>query len=149
MAGIIGLKLFNDNNITKNFFDFDFLSRKNVNQWIIYKFTNDDTIKCDIVGDRWSNMIGYLPTNDVRFVISNFSYISPIDQVERVKRVFLMWAPDSAKVKDKLKITMFSKDAQKILGMGSGFHINVQANELSDVDEENILHKIQKNSTVY
>ena len=157
MAGIIGIKLNDTNGNTKQFFAIDSQTNKlNVktkakcNQnWIMYKFENENTLKCEVAGDGWPQMLAWLPYNDVRFVICNFEYMSPDDNIERVKRLFLMWAPDEAKVREKLKITMFSRDAQKVLGMGFGFHTILQAAEVSDIDEKNVLLRIKRNCTVF
>lgn len=142
MAGISGITIFNDEN------DF-FSTRKNIGMWKMYKFNNDKEIECCLSGDGWGNLLGYLPTTDVRYVIANFSYVSPIDNIERVKRVFLMWAPDQARIKDKLKITMYSREAQKLLSGGASFHVLIQGNELSDVDTDRVMEKIKSTATVF
>jgi hypothetical protein len=145
MAGISGITVASLSNNENDFFT----TRKNFGMWKMYKFNNDKEIQCCLSGDGWGTLLGYLPSTDVRYVIANFTYVSPIDNIERVKRVFLMWAPENARVKDKLKITMYSREAQKLLGRGASFHVLIQGNELSDVDSDRVLEKIQTTSTVF
>ena len=145
MAGIPGISILSQSDDEKTFFT----TRKNFGRWMMYKFTNDKEIECCLSGDGWDTLIGYLPSADVRYVISNYSYVSPSDKIERVKRVFLMWAPENARIKDKLKVTMYNREAQRLLGSGSTFHISLQGNELSDIDSDRIIEKIKTSSTVF
>ena len=59
-----------------------------------------------------------------------------------------MWAPEHARIRDKIKITMYSLEAQKILS-ASGFHVAMQANDFDDVDTSIILDKIRQTSRVF
>lgn len=145
MAGISGITISSLSDDEKTFFT----TRKNYGRWMMYKFTDDKEIHCCMSGDGWGRLIGYLPSSEVRYVIANYTYISPADNIERVKRVFLMWAPEAARVKDKLKITMYSREAQRLLGGGATFHLSLQGNELSDVDSDRVIEKIKTTSTVF
>jgi len=142
MAGIIGLNVIEINEYIFN--------RDNVNHWMMYRFANDKDIEVACGGGTgWKEMCSNLPSNEVRYVIMNFSYTSPLDKIERMKRVFLMWAPENAHVKDKIKVTMYSYEAQKLLSQRTNFHITMQGNELSDVKTEVLLEKIRQQSTVF
>ena len=140
MAGITGLILMEK-------YD-DFFNRKNVNAWAMYKFETDSHLGIEQRGTGWDQMKMCLPENEVRYVIANFTYVSLVDQIHRTKRIFLMWAPDYARVREKLKITMYSQEAKRLL-CTHGFHVTMQANELSDVDTSCVLARIRQNSTVF
>ena len=145
MAGIPGISILSQSDQEKTFFT----TRNNFGRWMIYKFINDKEIQCCLSGDGWDTLIGYLPSTEVRYVIGNFTYISPTDKIERVKRIFLMWAPENALIKDKLKVTMYNREAQRLLGSGATFHISLQGNELSDVDSDRVIEKIKTTSAVF
>jgi hypothetical protein len=144
MAGISGISLSAQNNCD----DF-FTSRKHYGMWMMFRFLNDKQIQCCSSGKGWTTMLDNLPEKEVRYVISNYSYVSPTDNIERVKRVFLMWAPASAKIKDKLTISMYNREAQRLLGTGAGFHVVMQGNDHSDIDQECVIDKIKTSSTVF
>lgn len=95
------------------------------------------------------NLHKSLPNNDVRYIVMHFGYDSPTDHVRRTKRLFVMWAPSGATIKDRLKITMYNKEAQHLLSSGCGFNVVMQANEISDISYEAVLAKIRSVSTVY
>jgi hypothetical protein len=141
MAGITGL-------ILSEKYE-DFFHRKNVNHWAMYTFSSDSHLELDQGGGTgWEEMTKCLPQDEVRYVIANFSYISPVDYIQRTKRIFLMWAPESAPIREKLKVTMYSLEAQKMLST-CGFHVTMQAHELCDVDKQQVLERIRQHSTVF
>lgn len=142
MAGIIGLNVMEINEYIFN--------RDNINHWMMYRFSSDKDIEVDCGGGTsWEEMCSNLPLNEVRYVVMNFSYTSPIDKIDRMKRVFLMWAPENAKIKDKVKITMYSIEAQRLLSQNCTFHVSMQGNDLNDVKTEMLLEKIRQQSTVF
>lgn len=144
MAGITGLKVME---ISETLFN-----RENMNCWIMYRFCagKDSVIELDCGGGSgWDEMCKNLPQQEVRYVLVNFGYVSPNDNVTRNKRVFLMWAPQYSKVKDKVKVTMYSHEAQKILSQNTNFHIIMQGNEMNDVNVNMLMEKIKKHSTVF
>lgn len=152
MAGISGL-LVNDDlkEIVKEIFD-----SKSPIDWSLFMFDGDAALKAEYVGDDWfgssdnfekdwNDLLAYLPENEVRYLVVDFKYLSPNDNIERSKRIFVMWAPEYAPQKEKLMVTMYSKDVQNKLCGGSVIY--VQANELSDISYQRVLDKI--NSSCY
>ena len=141
MAGITGLVLEED--IT------DFFDRKNVNHWIMFRFSSDKHIEVDQGGGTgWNGMITKLPLDEVRYVICNFGYISPSDKIQRSKLIFLMWAPESANIKEKLKVTMYCQEAKHLLSR-RGIPISMQATDLSDVNTKMVVSKIKQHTTTF
>jgi len=88
--------------------------------------TYDDFVKC-------------LPANDCRYAVYDFEYDA--DGGVRNKILFVVWAPDSAKIKAKM-LYASSKDAvrKKLVGIGC----EVQATDLSEIDKAVVLERVQK-----
>lgn len=140
MAGISGIKISDLNVIDKE-------------KWVFYGLTTkDNEFEARAFGETTQQLTDFLQYslhNVVGYIVYNYDYLSPVDKIQRSKRVFIMWAPERSSIKDKMKITMYSKEAQKILSLGFSFHVCMQANSVDDVSESLILDKIRQNSTVF
>lgn len=128
--------------------------KENAGEWRFYGLSQnkDSQFEALAFGSGTKNLIYYITHvvhSKVGYIIYNFKYTSPTDKIQRLKRLFIMWAPQSAHVKERMKITMYAKIAHKILSMGTSFNFSIQANCTEDVSKRVILDKIKQNSTVF
>jgi len=87
----------------------------------------------------YDEFVKQLPANDCRYAVYDFEYDA--DGGVRNKILFVVWAPDSAKIKAKM-LYASSKDAvrKKLVGIGC----EVQATDLSEIDKQVVLERVQK-----
>jgi cofilin len=87
----------------------------------------------------YENFVKALPANDCRYAIFDFEYEA--DGGNRNKILFVLWAPESAKIKSKMLYTS-TKDAlrKKLVGVG----VEIQATDLAEIDRETVLEKVQR-----
>merc|ERR1711862_37889 len=80
-----------------------------------------------------------LPDNECRYGIFDLEYSKDADGV-RQKIIFVVWAPDTAKIKDKM-LTASSKDALKkqLIGIST----EIQATDRSEIAYDYILDRVQ------
>jgi len=85
----------------------------------------------------YSDFVKALPPNDARYAVYDFEY--QFEGGQRNKILFVVWAPDSAKIKQKM-LYAASKDAlrKKLVGIG----VEVQATDLAEIDHEAVLEKV-------
>ena len=142
MAGISGINIEEEClTLSRGVFD-----RKKPEQYGVFEFGNNNLTVCGIGSKQdspkniWNEFCSILPNNETRYAVYNFKYVSPQDDITREKKLFIMWAPENAKTKDKLIVTMHAKDVHNRLASGA---INIQANELADVSYNSILKRIE------
>jgi hypothetical protein len=148
MAGIQGLN-FNSEAIAciKGAFN-----TKDWTQWGIFGINSKDItvqefgIRWDqeTAQGNWKQFLKSLPDNNVRYALCNFVYVSPMDNIERTKVVFIMWAPDTAKAKYKMKASMHYLDVKHQIEEHGGIQLTFQANEVEDISYTTVLEKIKK-----
>jgi len=111
-------------------------------KYIIYKLSDDLR---EIVVDKaagaeatYEQFQKDLPDNDCRYAVYDFEYIAE-DGGPRNKILFVLWAPDSAKVKPKMMYTS-SKDGlrKKLVGVGT----EIQATDRAEIDKEQVREKV-------
>ena len=112
-------------------------------RFVLYKRSFGDV---SIVVDKtappsatFNDFVASLPANECRYAIFDFEYeLSAADGL-RQKILFVVWAPDTAKIKDKM-LTASSKDAlkKKLVGIS----VEVQATDLSEITKESVVAKI-------
>ena len=87
-----------------------------------------------------ADLAGALPAEECRYVVLDYEFHAT-QGGDREKLVFIVWSPDSARVKDKMLIAA-SKDAfrKKLVGLST----ELQATDLSEIDEAVILEKCDK-----
>eukprot|EP01101_Sappina_pedata_P007249 TRINITY_DN37_c0_g1_i4.p6 TRINITY_DN37_c0_g1~~TRINITY_DN37_c0_g1_i4.p6 ORF type:complete len:138 (-),score=90.68 TRINITY_DN37_c0_g1_i4:157-570(-) len=87
----------------------------------------------------YQEFVSKLPANDCRYGIFDFEY--EVDGGRRNKILFVVWAPDSAKIKAKM-LYASTKDAirKKLVGVGT----EVQATDLAEIDYETVLEKVKR-----
>jgi len=112
-------------------------------RYALFKLNADQT---QVVVDKvaapnatYDQFIADLPPNDCRYAVFDFEYEQEGGQ--RNKILFVVWAPDSAKIKAKM-LYASTKDAvrKKLVGVG----VEVQATDLSEIDRQTVLEKVQR-----
>merc|ERR550537_183442 len=118
------------------------LSHKN--RYVIFKRSADNTeIVLESAADpskTYDDFVAALPANECRYAIFDLEYSKSDADGIRQKILFVVWAPDTAKIKDKM-LTASSKDALKkqLVGIST----EIQATDPSEVDYNYVLEKVQ------
>jgi cofilin len=103
---------------------------------------NDDQSK--VIVDKkappsttWDQFVSELPPNDCRYAVYDFPYQH--DGRDNNKILFVVWAPDSAKIKSKM-LYASTREAlrKKLVGIGT----EVQATDLSEIDKNYVLERV-------
>eukprot|EP00007_Cunea_sp_BSH-02190019_P006781 CAMPEP_0174228922 /NCGR_PEP_ID=MMETSP0417-20130205/22_1 /TAXON_ID=242541 /ORGANISM="Mayorella sp, Strain BSH-02190019" /LENGTH=139 /DNA_ID=CAMNT_0015306411 /DNA_START=38 /DNA_END=457 /DNA_ORIENTATION=+ len=111
-------------------------------QYAIFRINEANT---DVVVEKvqkeetsWDEFTGSLPKDDCRYAVYDFAF--QVDGGQRNKLLFVVWAPDTAKIKNKMLITS-TKDAvrKKLVGIG----LEIQATDFSEIDIEEITQRCQ------
>jgi len=111
-------------------------------RYILYKISDD--LK-EIVIDKsgpptatYDEFVAALPDNDCRYAVYDFEYTAE-DGGARNKILFVLWAPDTAKVKPKMMYTS-SKDGirKKLVGIGT----EIQATDRAEISHEQVHEKV-------
>eukprot|EP01027_Heterolobosea_sp_BB2_P020795 GEZU01029704.1.p1 GENE.GEZU01029704.1~~GEZU01029704.1.p1 ORF type:complete len:139 (-),score=72.27 GEZU01029704.1:235-651(-) len=119
--------------------EYNLLKMNQKYRFILFKMNDSNT---EIVVDTTSTENDYdafikaLPPADCRYVVYDFEFDT--DGGKRNKIVFLNWAPEKSKIKNKM-LYAASKDAfkKKLVGLG----LEVQATDLSEVARQEVLDK--------
>jgi len=87
----------------------------------------------------YEEFVKALPANDCRYAVFDFPYEA--DGGQRNKILFIVWAPDSAKIKAKM-LYASTRDAvrKKLVGVGT----EIQATDLAEIDREAVLEKVMR-----
>eukprot|EP00341_Mesodinium_pulex_P015770 CAMPEP_0116937284 /NCGR_PEP_ID=MMETSP0467-20121206/31406_1 /TAXON_ID=283647 /ORGANISM="Mesodinium pulex, Strain SPMC105" /LENGTH=138 /DNA_ID=CAMNT_0004619057 /DNA_START=51 /DNA_END=467 /DNA_ORIENTATION=+ len=110
-------------------------------KYVIFKLNDDLT---EVVVDftagadaSYDEFVGKLPENDCRYVVYDFEYDA--GEGKRNKILFVVWAPDTAKIKSKM-LYASTKDSvrKKLVGIGS----EIQATDLSEIDYDTVYEKV-------
>jgi len=86
---------------------------------------------------KYEDFVKILPANDCRYAVFDFEY--EFEGGQRNKILFVVWAPDSAKIKAKM-LYASTKEAirKKLVGVG----VEIQATDLAEIDREAVLEKV-------
>jgi len=110
------------------------------------KFENPSGDESDTTAAEYQKFSGYLlgveEERDCRYACYDIRFTTT-EGVRRNKLVFITFCPENAKIKNKM-VYSSSKDTlkNKLIGI-----LDVQANDASDLDLENIVAKCQSNTT--
>ncbi|CAD5115730.1 DgyrCDS4673 [Dimorphilus gyrociliatus] len=116
-------------------------------KYVIFKLSDDlkqievETTKKNYDGFAWKDFTDQLPPCDVRYAVVDFHFNKKSDGAKQEKVIFVHWAPDNAPIKRKMLIAS-SKDALK--RKLEGLSLEVQANDMSDLLEEEIIAKLDR-----
>merc|ERR1712146_670036 len=95
-------------------------------------------------GSDYGQFVENLPKDDCRYAVYDFEYDQPDCGGKRSKILFVLWSPDTAKIKSKMLYTS-SKDGlrKKLVGIGT----EIQATDSSEIDFETVLDKVTRGGT--
>ena len=97
--------------------------------------------------EKWQTFLAHLPAGQCAYGFVNFSYISPSDNVERAKVVFVYWAPGNSKMKEKMVSAFSSNGILNKIGEG-GISSRVEAGSLSSLDYDDVMQHVLAKATV-
>ena len=89
----------------------------------------------------WDEFIALLPENECKYAVYDFTYEKAGGEGQRSKLCFIHWSPDTARIKSKM-VSASSKETIKRALNGVG--IEVQATDMSEVDYDTVLEKVQR-----
>jgi cofilin len=94
-------------------------------------------------GEAYEKFVAALPKDDCRYAVYDFEYEHE-DGGKRSKILFVLWSPDTAKIKSKMLYTS-SKDAlrKKLVGIGT----EIQATDAGEIDRQTVLEKVTRGGT--
>jgi len=111
--------------------------------YIQLKITDDlkeiEVEKTAVTGSgKFEDFVSQLPQNDCRYAIYDFCFDTG-KAGQREQLIFIVWCPDSAKVRMKM-LYAASKDAlkKKLVGINH----EIQATETSELNEKDVTEKI-------
>ncbi|KAF6260986.1 actin-depolymerizing factor AdfA [Scenedesmus sp. NREL 46B-D3] len=116
-------------------------------KWLIFKVDDSGrTVVPDKIGGQastYNDFVCSLPDNQCRYAVYDYEYRSPERGVSK-KMVFLLWAPDNSGVKPKM---MYASTKDFFKGFLDGIGAELQANEPSEISEDEIRERVVSNMT--
>merc|ERR1712014_305306 len=87
---------------------------------------------------EYDSFVAALPPNDCRYAVYDFGFTAE-DGGARNKILFVLWCPDTAKIKSKMIYTS-TKDSirKKLVGVGS----EIQATDKAEISHAAVLEKV-------
>jgi len=87
----------------------------------------------------YEEFVAALPKNDCRYAVFDFDFEDAGRQTNKI--LFVVWAPDSAKIKAKM-LYASSKDSirKKLVGVG----VEIQATDLAEIDRSAVMEKVSR-----
>lgn len=113
-------------------------------RYIIYKLNDDNTsivIEKKVEScDNYESFLGELPEDDCRYAVYDFEFEKSPGEGMRNKICFIVWVPDTSKVKQKM-LYASSKDAirKKLAGVAT----EIQGTDMSEVSFDSVLEKVK------
>merc|ERR1712224_154013 len=117
-------------------------------RYVLYRLSDDlSEIVIDKEGQpsaEYTEFTAALPKDDCRYAVYDFEYDQPDGGGKRSKILFVLWSPDTAKIKSKMLYTS-SKDGlrKKLVGIGT----EIQATDSSEIDFDTVLDKVTRGDT--
>eukprot|EP01006_Ploeotia_vitrea_P062985 TRINITY_DN84744_c0_g1_i1.p1 TRINITY_DN84744_c0_g1~~TRINITY_DN84744_c0_g1_i1.p1 ORF type:complete len:148 (-),score=29.95 TRINITY_DN84744_c0_g1_i1:152-565(-) len=112
-------------------------------RWVEMKITEDSkAIEAGDQGARdlgWSDFVAQLPKDACRWYLYDYEWTNS-DGAKKDKLLFVHWAPDNCKVKEKM-LAASSKEALRSKMEGV---VEVQGTDLSDMAEDQVKAKVCK-----
>jgi len=116
-------------------------------RYIIYKLNDTNTeVVVDKIGApsaNYKDFVSALPSDDCRYAVFDLEYTTKEDG-KRSKILFVLWAPDTSKIKGKMLYTSSKADLRKKL---VGISTEIQATDLSEIDYDSVLDKASRGTT--
>ncbi len=111
-------------------------------RYIVYKLNDDNTsiiIENKVEScEKYEDFLSGLPEDDCRYAVYDFEYEKSPGEGIRNKICFIVWVPDTSKVRQKM-LYASSKDAirKKLAGVAT----EIQATDMSEVSYDSVLEK--------
>ena len=120
---------------------FNELKLKHSYKYIIFGLnaaqTEIEVIKKSGKDASYDEFLEELPENDCRYCVFDYEFTD--DGRQQSKILFVVWAPDTAKIKPKMLYASSKANfKKKLVGIGS----EIQATDLAEVDEESVKEKV-------
>merc|ERR1711991_807609 len=120
---------------------FQDLKLKHASSYLIYAITDDWTeiqlIKAGEKGASYDAFLEELPENECRYAIYDYNFNA--DGRDQSKILFVVWAPDTAKIKAKMLYASSKAEFKKKL---IGISTEIQATDLAEIDEDSVREKV-------
>jgi len=89
----------------------------------------------------YDDFVSALPPSDCRYAVYDYPYTAEDGSGDRGKILFVLWCPDTAKIKSKMIYTS-SKDAirKKLVGIGT----EIQATDKAEISNDAVLEKVRR-----
>ncbi|MEV6734125.1 MULTISPECIES: actin depolymerization factor/cofilin-like domain-containing protein [unclassified Streptomyces] len=123
--------------------EYQALKLKKTHKYVIFNINNDNT---EIVVEKVSSSTEYddfiadLPEAECRWAVYDFEFEKE-GAGKRNKLTFVSWAPDTAKIKQKMVFASSKEALRKAL---VGIAVEIQGTEYSEVAFESVLDKAQR-----
>ena len=112
-------------------------------RYIIYQLNSNNTAvvveKSAAANASYEQFVAELPKDDCRYAVYDFEF--DLEGGKRNKILFILWAPDSARVKQKMLYTSSKADLRKKL---VGIATEIQATDAAEIDYQSVLEKASK-----
>ena len=112
-------------------------------KYVIFRITPDYTRvvveKSKEVPATWDDFVADLPKDDCRYAVYDYEFTLE-DSGVRNKLVFVLWTPETAKIKTKM-LYPATKEAMKRAFVGIGAEL--QATDLSEISKEAVEDKFK------
>ena len=111
-------------------------------RYVVYKLNEDNTAivieKKVEVCEKYEDFLADLPDDDCRYAVYDFEFEKSPGEGTRNKICFIVWVPDTSKVRQKM-LYASSKDAirKKLAGVAT----EIQATDMSEVSHDAVLEK--------
>eukprot|EP00825_Cyclidium_porcatum_P000649 TRINITY_DN1022_c0_g1_i15.p1 TRINITY_DN1022_c0_g1~~TRINITY_DN1022_c0_g1_i15.p1 ORF type:complete len:156 (-),score=34.62 TRINITY_DN1022_c0_g1_i15:188-625(-) len=122
--------------------EFNEMKMKKKYQYLIFQIIDNKIIQIEKKGERnsqYADFVKQLPPNQPRYCIFDY-HMQYKDGRQQDKLVYIHWCPDTAKV--DLKMVSATNNTSFVQQL-QGVQYQIQANDLSDVDEKEIQSKFK------
>lgn len=113
-------------------------------KYVVYRLSDDNTSividKKMEKGGSYEEFVGELPETDCRYAVYDFEYEKSPAEGVRNKICFVVWVPDTSKVRQKM-LYASSKDAirKKLAGVA----VEIQGTDMSEIAYDTVLEKVR------
>ena len=111
-------------------------------QWATFRVEETEgsvlTAATGAVDGAYEDFVAALPEDDCRYAVYDYRYVNS-EECEFRKLVFIVWNPDSARLKSKM---LYASTKDFFKGRLSGIAVEIQATDYDEVSEEELREKI-------
>tara|TARA_Y100001954_G_scaffold43980_1_gene45765 strand:+ start:5273 stop:6157 length:885 start_codon:yes stop_codon:yes gene_type:complete len=111
-------------------------------QWATFRVEETEgsvlTAATGAVDGAYEDFVAALPEDDCRYAVYDYRYVNS-EECEFRKLVFIVWNPDSARLKSKM---LYASTKDFFKGRLSGIAVEIQATDYDEVSEEELRENI-------